>query len=131
MLWSCDVNDEAYTEFKSTYLPFSLPEVRDIYYNYLNKPSLITKACHGLKASKDEASVRSAKALYALSKLQMSFRMPHKKLADKSYEHESKDHKTKGSGGYSPSVLADIIKLNKERMHELFAHLHGTLAVPN
>jgi monodechloroaminopyrrolnitrin synthase len=128
LLWSCDVDDEPYTKFKSTYLPFSEPDTRDIYYDYLAKPSLITKMRTALEQYKKPSIINSAKALYGLCKSQMSFRMPHKKLADKSYSHgekdETKEKRAKGSGGYSTSILSDIINLNVHQIRLLHDSIH-------
>lgn len=125
LLWSCDVDDDEYTLFKSTYLPFSQSEIRDIYYNYLKQPSLVTKMCAALERKRSITLIESAKALYSLCKLQISFRMPHKKLADKAYSHQTNNSKEKGSGGYSPSVLRDIINLNRAQIKRLFDTIYS------
>lgn len=113
ILWSSDCDDLTYNSFKAGYVPYILPQVREVYQEFENKKSLITNVCETLsrETHKDEVVDASAKSLLKLCQMLKSFRMPHKKLADESYGYENKAHRTKGSGGYSPEILDYIIKL--------------------
>ncbi len=119
ILWSCDLDDEEHIKFKSTYLPFSEPDTRDVYYDFLNKQSLVTKMCVALNQQPTTSNINAGKALYKLCKQQLSFRMPHKKLADEAYGYESKENRTKGSGGYSTTILQDLVELNVKQIKRL------------
>lgn len=121
LLWSSDCEDPEYNQFKETYLPYILPELRDIYYQFCDKPSLITKICNELQKH-PEVHHQKEKAIIALMKvcnLLKSFRMPHKKIADKAYSYAKKEHRTKGSGGYAPEILAHILDLNLRQINRL------------
>ncbi len=120
LLWSSDCFNVSYKSFKTGFLPFILPYLREVYYNFDAKPSLISKACDHIHKTKNlTAMMKSLKALSKLCNLQKSFRMPHKKIADEAYEHEDKNLKEKGSGGYSTSVLSEIIDLNLKQISKL------------
>ncbi len=121
ILWSCDCEDEMYTTFKETYLPYILPELRDIYDEFKGMPSLINQACwllNNLNHQTKEIKA-SAKSLLKVSKLLRSFRMPHKKMAEESYNHSKSDLKTHGSGGYTTGILSHILKLSNEQINKL------------
>lgn len=121
LLWSSDTADLEYRKFKTTYLPFNLPNIRDIYYNYDNSPSLLSQMCEELKTSQQVSStmIKNAKALFELCSTMKSFRMPHKKLATDSYNQQKKNNKNKGSGGYSTSILSHILNLNLQQIFRL------------
>lgn len=119
LLWSSDIKEENYVKFKSTYLPFCEHEVREVFYNFLDKQSLLSKTCQALYSSNDKKVLQSAKALFKLCRLQISFRMPHKKIAESAYRHQEEGLKKQGSGGYTPEVLSDILDLNMKQLKKL------------
>jgi len=122
ILWGADIHNEEYQQFSRNYVQFNLPAVRDIYYNFVNKPSLVTKMIKKLFYHPDNDSVlRSANALLKLCKLEKSFRMPHKKLAEESYKEEAEGGRKVGSGGYSTDILGKILRLNILQINKLEA----------
>ncbi|HEY0652440.1 MAG TPA: monodechloroaminopyrrolnitrin synthase PrnB family protein [Chryseosolibacter sp.] len=124
LLWSCDCSDEYYSKFKEGYLLYNLNFVGEIYWNFKNKPSLLSIAIERLKTSADASTLRSAYQINQLGTILKSFRMPHKKLAENAYAHGEEHHKTKGSGGYSTNILEQILALQNER----FSNLQHALA---
>ncbi|MTI19713.1 DUF1864 family protein [Fulvivirga sp. RKSG066] len=120
ILWGSDVRSEVYQQFSRTYVPFTLPWLRDVYFNFMNKPSLVTKVSRMLASNpENETIVKSAKSLLELCKLEKSFRMPHKKMAEESYLHEPEKTREKGSGGYSTSILGEVLSENIKQMNKL------------
>jgi len=122
ILWNCDLSEKAYNEFKQAYVPYNQASVREFYYAYRQRPSLVNKVVRELdeSVSYSETKMYSAKSLIKLFNLLKSFRAPHKKLADKAYEHASKDqYREKGSGGYEPGVLKYILELNIQALDRL------------
>ncbi|GAL82952.1 sensor signal transduction histidine kinase [Sporocytophaga myxococcoides] len=119
LLWSSETNDEEYVKFKITYLPFNQPDIRDIYYNYDNQPSLATKVIEALKKNPGycQQTAKSARALLSLCNRLKSFRMPHKKLAEESYAQQKE--RSHGSGGYSTDILSHIISLNLKTIADI------------
>lgn len=115
LLWSCDCSDENYAKFKEGYLLYNLDFISDIYWRFKNKPSLLSVAVERLKTNADASTLRSAYQINQLGTILKSFRMPHKKLAENAYAHGEDHHKTKGSGGYSTSILEQILALQNER----------------
>lgn len=128
LLWSSDCESDAYRSFKVGFLPYILPYLRDVYDSFDARPSLVTKMCHALEHSKNiSLMLNAAKALLKVCNLQKSFRMPHKKLAEEAYAHEDQSLKEKGSGGYAPTILSDIIHLNLKQINNLtnaMEHIH-------
>jgi len=120
LLWSSDTEDEVYKKFKTTYLPFNLSYLRDAYYNYDGKESIVSKMHKALAdRAKYDAEIlkNNARALLNLCMTMKRFRMPHKKLANEAYKQQ-KDRST-GSGGYSPDILSHIIELNLQQIFSL------------
>ncbi len=120
LLWSSDVIDPEYREFKSAYLAFNKSNIRDIYFNYDKKESIVTKTCMFIEENGlNHERLNSLKALYSLCNAMKSFRMPHLKMAKESYAHQKKDGRQKGSGGYSTSILGHIIDLNNVQINRI------------
>ena len=115
LLWSSQWQGEEYNKFKKTYLPFNLPCIRDVYYNYDKTPSILKEACDALQSDYvTPIMLDNGKKLMKLCKQLKSFRMPHLKLAKKAYDKDKttpKNRKT-GSGGYSTNILEYIIEIN-------------------
>ncbi len=120
ILWSSDCMDNEYINFKKTYLPFITPDLRNVYTTFEDKPSLITLLCSELEdpQSMSKCKIDAAKRILYICKQLKSFRMPHRKLAEESYQHEDK-HSNKGSGGYSTDILTHIIDLNIAKIKSL------------
>ncbi|WP_109829885.1 monodechloroaminopyrrolnitrin synthase PrnB family protein [Reichenbachiella versicolor] len=120
LLWSSMVLDEEYVKFKKTYLKFNMGFMQEIYDKYDGWDSLLDKMVIKLsREGSNDQVLRSAKSLMKLCNSQKSFRKPHKKLADKSYEHQDETGKDKGSGGYSTDILSYIYSINLEKIGEL------------
>lgn len=111
LLWSSQVTDPLYNEFKETYLPYILSYLRDTYKEQGRQPSLLDKLSDWA-AEQEKQSAAGLEAFKILNKLclQMkSFRMPHKKVAEEAYEKD-KQQRAHGSGGYTTDILTTIIQ---------------------
>ncbi|MBL3656960.1 monodechloroaminopyrrolnitrin synthase PrnB family protein [Fulvivirga sediminis] len=118
LLWGADCDDEQYYAFQNTYVPYVLPQLRDIYYNYKGRESLSSKVQEALLHNKNSENVmKSAEALRNMFKTLVSFRMPHKRMAEDAYSKQSE--RATGSGGYSTGILGAIIKMMNDKRHEL------------
>lgn len=129
LLWSCDCSDEHYSKFKEGYLLYNLDFISDIYWKFKNRPSLLSLAIEKLKANPDANTLRAVHQINQLGTILKSFRMPHKKLAENAYAHGEDHHKTKGSGGYSTSILEQILTLQNLRFTALAEQLAKREAV--
>jgi hypothetical protein len=125
LLWNCDCRDEEYTAFKEGYLPYSLRFVREIYWRFKDKPSLLTRVKDNLQQSPSIQHYRAAQALLDLCTVLKSFRMPHKKMAEQAYAHSDDHHRSNGSGGYTVDVLQLIIRLQADQFAGLQAAMTG------
>jgi monodechloroaminopyrrolnitrin synthase len=123
LLWSCDCDDQVYTDFKKGYLNYNLPVVREIYYRFENKPSLTTRLAKAFAEDPSVEHFNSALALSELFTVLKSFRMPHKKVAESAYQHQDDNHRQKGSGGYAVDILQHIIDLQQAKTASLMAAL--------
>ncbi len=121
ILWSSDCEDSTYNQFKTSYLPYILPQLREVYYQFCDKSSLITNVCDELRRhpAQSQEKVMAVHALVKLCNLLKSFRMPHKKIADEAYSYAKEGHRKKGSGGYAPEILAHILELNLKQINKL------------
>lgn len=121
ILWSSDSDDPEYNEFKTTYLPFVLPEIREIYYDFAHRDPLVKWIRQELEQEQRFSleKANAAKAVLRLFTTLKSFRKPHKKIADKAYEQQDDHHRSKGSGGYSTLMLSEIILMTVQRCNAL------------
>ncbi|MFA0961897.1 monodechloroaminopyrrolnitrin synthase PrnB family protein [Roseivirga sp. BDSF3-8] len=120
ILWSSDCTNEEYLGFKETYHPYVLPKMRQVYNAYNNKPSLLTRFSLFLENSDQSNPVvrENIKAMEFLCTQLKSFRMPHKKVAENAYHKTPKAQRSKGSGGYAPTMLTHIINLNLRQIEK-------------
>ncbi|SDF50114.1 protein of unknown function [Dyadobacter soli] len=133
LLWSCDCADEDYRVFKETYLPYVHPEMRDIYLKYQKHDSLLGKCFRTIiddRLDFDPIVLESMRALRQCFQQLKRFRMPHKKVAEEAYaqeirevDSENSDHRSHGSGGYSPDILSHIVKLTNQKVAKLDAYI--------
>ncbi|HEY0744920.1 MAG TPA: monodechloroaminopyrrolnitrin synthase PrnB family protein [Chryseosolibacter sp.] len=123
LLWSCDSTDTEYSKFKEGYLLYNLSFIGEIYWNFKGKASLLSIAIEELKTTPTADVLRSVYQLQQLGNILKSFRMPHKKLAENAYAHGEEHNRTKGSGGYAPTILDQILRLQNERFAALQAAL--------
>jgi monodechloroaminopyrrolnitrin synthase len=119
LLWSSDCNNSEYSKFKEGYLPYNLRFIREIYWKFNEKPSLVTRVLTQLQEQSTEEHFSAAQAVLDLCTVLKSFRMPHKKMAEEAYKHNDEAHRDKGSGGYSVNILQHIINLQNERIGAL------------
>src|SRR5690606_18575859 len=84
LLWGADCFEEEYIQFKNTYLPYVLPEMRVIFNEFTGSKSLLNKIAFELAQTNnfDQNILQSVKKIKELCLLLKSFRMPHKKMAD-------------------------------------------------
>lgn len=120
MIWGSDSRDEQYLQYRNENLQYSPPAMRELATQYDGKPSLITRLSNELipkngKLSQEEnASLEAVK--YLLTRL-LSFRMPHKQVADANFK--LREGGSVGSGGYTPSLLADLIQHTMKALEKL------------
>ena len=119
ILWNCDVEDEDYIKFKEGYLPFNLKFVRDIYWRYKGKPSLVSLVKNNLDINPSRDAIRSAEVVLEFFNILKSFRMPHKKLAEQVYAHSEEHNRATGSGGYTVDILQHILLLQNQKTSSL------------
>lgn len=119
LLWNCDCPDPVYTAFKEGYLPYNMRFIRDIYWRFKGKPSLLSRIEENLTRHPSHKTYKAAQAALDLCMVLKSFRMPHKKLARQAYEQGEKQHHTKGSGGYSTEILDQILHLQQHKLAAL------------
>jgi monodechloroaminopyrrolnitrin synthase len=121
LLWNCDCEDTTYTAFKEGYLPYNLQFIRETYWRFKNKPSLLSRIEKNLRNSPTFQNYRAAQAALELFTVLKSFRMPHKKMAEQAYAHSGEHQRTSGSGGYTVDILQHIIKLQSDKFTSLQA----------
>jgi monodechloroaminopyrrolnitrin synthase len=121
LLWSCDIPDKQYTDFKEGLLPYNLTFIRHIYERFDGNLSLLSRVEKNLRERPSNETCRAAMAVLELCSVLKSFRMPHKRVAEDAYAQGEDHHKEKGSGGYSTSILEHIIRLQNERISSLQA----------
>lgn len=122
ILWNCDLKDEDYEGFKKAYLAYNQMDMRELYDRYVYFPSLVNKCVNELNEAAGYSAIchENIRQLIRLFNLQKSFRAPHKKIADEAYEHAAKaEFRDKGSGGYHPSILQDILHHNLNALDRL------------
>ncbi len=129
LLWSSDVHDHTYTKFKEGYLDYNMDFVRDTYWRWATKPSLTTKVTRALQEHPSPGIIRAAQSIQKLFMILKSFRMPHRKMANDTYQQGEDHHKKNGSGGYQVSVLDFILQLQALRHEPLQAALLDTKPV--
>jgi hypothetical protein len=121
LLWSSDCANAEYIAFKEGYLPYTLRFVRDVYWRFKDKPSLLTQVEQTLRETPNAYHARAAQVVLDLCTVLKSFRMPHKKLAEEAYAHgKTKENSySSGSGGYSTDILQHIIQLQNAKINSL------------
>lgn len=119
LLWSCDLGDTTYYHFQEGYLPYNFGELRDLYWSYRKKPSLVSRVEYALLEHPTRERADAARQLLEMTQVLKSFRMPHKKLAEESYREAEGHAYNKGSGGYSVDILHHILTLQHHRLNSL------------
>lgn len=112
VLWGSQSEDQAYREFKETYLPYVLPAYRAVYARFAGGPAIIDRALAEARAvdARGESVRAGLTALERVFKVLLRFRAPHLKLAERAYEAGRSGPAT-GSGGYAPSMIGDLLTL--------------------
>lgn len=122
LLWGSDCLDATYKEFKNTYVPYVEAHIRQIYEDFTDLESLVTKVVNAI-GKRDYTSRhhmhQSVKSLIRLFNVLKSFRMPHKKLAEEAYTENEGKKREKGSGGYEPQILSHLLKLTTFHLSKL------------
>lgn len=122
LLWGSDCQDATYKEFKTTYVPYVEAHIRQIYADFVDTESLVTKVVKAI-AKREYTSrqdmLQSVKSLIRLFTVLKSFRMPHKKLAEEAYTESEGKKREKGSGGYEPQILSHLLKLTISHLSKL------------
>jgi hypothetical protein len=114
LLWSSLVTDPMYNEFKETYVPYILPFLRDTYTQQRRQPALYDIVTEWAinQTYRTEEGMDSINGIARLGQLMKSFRAPHKKMADESYQKD-KQQRAHGSGGYSTDILTHILQFSR------------------
>ena len=120
LLWSSLVTDPVYNEFKETYVPYILPFLRDTFDQQKRQPSVFDVVADWANQQevKTMEGIRSINAVARLGLLMKSFRAPHKKMADESYEKD-KQKRAHGSGGYSTDILTHILQFSRDACEKM------------
>jgi hypothetical protein len=119
ILWASEVTDRAYKTFREHLIPIMTPQFREIYAMYERKPSLV-RMMGELLTNHHEITLtllESAESLNRLLDILVRFRNPHKRLAERAFEHLDKD--ATGSSGYRPDILGQLADLTAEAKYEL------------
>ena len=93
--------------------------------SFLNKTAVLLEQTNRF----DQNVMQSIKKIKELCTLLKSFRMPHKKMADESYNYEENNRQT-GSGGYHTDILGYIIKLNLARIESFEQSVQRYISYP-
>ncbi len=113
-LWSSSTTHRGCIEFKETYVPYILPQLRPLYHRFTGRPSLLDRAEAEARARTPTASVLAGlKALDRIFEVLLRFRAPHVRLAEQAYVPENEAHSV-GSGGYAPTMLVELLALTRD-----------------
>ncbi|WP_394829177.1 monodechloroaminopyrrolnitrin synthase PrnB family protein [Pendulispora albinea] len=113
-LWSSSTTHRGCTEFKETYVPYILPQLRPLYHRFTGRPSLLDRAEAEARDRGPTAKVlASLKALDRIFEVILRFRAPHMRLAEQAYVPENEAHSV-GSGGYAPAMLGELLALTRD-----------------
>lgn len=116
VLWGSQSDDQAYREFKETYLPYVLPAYRAVYARFSGEPALIDRALDEARAvgARDQHVRAGLTALERVFKVLLRFRAPHLKLAERAYE-VGQSGPTIGSGGTRPACSVNYSRSRMPR----------------
>lgn len=122
VLWGSQSEHQGYREFKETYLPYILPQLRGLYGQFAGRPSLLDRTLEGVRTAWAGADSRAdgLRALERLFETLLRFRAPHLGLAEKAYQTRGEAYAV-GSGGYAPSMLGELLALTHQARSRLVA----------
>lgn len=119
ILWASEVTDRSYKVFREHLIPILTPQFREIFAMFQRKHSLV-RIIGELLTNHHEITttlLESAESLNRLLDILVRFRNPHKRLAERAFEHL--DTSATGSSGYRPDILGHIADLTAEAKYEL------------
>lgn len=116
ILWNCDLDDEVYSAFKESFLPYNFEFIRKLYYQYKGKPSVWSIIIENLRKAPSKETLSAAEAVLNFSYILKGFRKPHKRLAEQSYAYKQDFNRSTGSGGYSVDILDRILDLQTRQI---------------
>jgi hypothetical protein len=119
LLWSSDTKDEVYKEFKTTYLPFNMGYLREVYYNYDGKTSIVSRMLRALRKRRGHDQLilsNNASALLNLCVLMKHFRMPDSKTL---LDAGRKKLRMKPNGTSAIDMISHVIALNTQQISVL------------
>jgi len=131
LLWTSQVSEPEYVDFKRTYVPYQRPWIRNVFHAFDGRPSLLDKAKQAMAAEASPQVLDSAIAILKIMSMLVKFRVPHKRLADEAYSHSSTlvPGRSHGSGGYTTEILDYInsmtIQVRNEWRDEIRARLRS------
>jgi hypothetical protein len=119
LLWSSQTDSKTHQTFKETYLPYIKPELRAIYKEYDRSPSLLDRVYTQIGNTNPVVNHSISSLLKIFNRL-ISFRSPHKKMANEAYKEDAHNPRITGSGGNTPEILEDILSLTIQARNRLF-----------
>jgi monodechloroaminopyrrolnitrin synthase len=130
LLWSADRNEELYQQFQQDFLPYCLPKYRQLYANFQNQPSLITKFCTYIANNQvNSAVIEAANIILGFFKILIKFRKPHIKVVTQAYTHIENHVRDSGSGGYQSSMLNYITTLTEKAMLQMSMNITEYISI--
>jgi monodechloroaminopyrrolnitrin synthase len=109
-LWSSDVDHDEYRAFHSHLVRHGLPMAQRAVRDTMGQPSILTRLSQAITELGEDALRPAIDAVSGVFQVLLTFRGRHKALAVAAYAPGVTDYRV-GSGGYSPDMLADLIKL--------------------
>ncbi|WP_310718198.1 monodechloroaminopyrrolnitrin synthase PrnB family protein [Streptomyces lydicus] len=117
-IWASDRSEPAYEEFLRDSVPYSLPRWRELYQDWTEVPSVVSRLVEAYGDDAAEAERRmpdlraGAEALARLLRVIVVFRGRHLGIARKAYDADLRLFPV-GSGGASVDLLKQIIDLTR------------------
>ncbi|KYF52560.1 PrnB [Sorangium cellulosum] len=124
ILWGSRSEHQQYIDYKQTYLPYILPQLRDLYARFDGQAPLLDRVLEEVIAAEAEADVvrRGVRSLDSIFDLLIRFRAPHLRIAEQAYR-AGEDVHVVGSGGYAPTLLSELLTLTRDARSRLAAVL--------
>lgn len=132
ILWASETNDRQYKGFREELVSFLTPQFREMFLIFQPKPSLVRIVGELLVNPRGitPTLLESAESLNRLFDILIRYRNPHKRLAERAFEHLPAD--ATGSSGHRPNLLGLIADLTAEAKFELrqqIAYAQGIIEV--
>ncbi|WP_437595938.1 monodechloroaminopyrrolnitrin synthase PrnB family protein [Sorangium sp. So ce590] len=120
ILWGSRSEYQPYIDYKQTYLPYILPQLRDIYARFDGRAPLLDRVLEEASAAGAESDIvrNGLRSLDKIFDLLTRFRAPHLRMAEEAYRAGEEVHVV-GSGGYAPTLLSELLTLTRDARSRL------------